>query len=513
MAGTDLALLLLKLTTVVLVVLLVLRLMRGASAARRVFASRCALVALLLMPAIWLAMPPMPVPVPLAVSALIDPRLVMPADISAMPLPAALPATEQAFAAPQRAAWLGRLLLALYAAGVLLHGCRLALNLRQLKQVAAGARHVTLPNWQGALQRLHPANVGRPVRLLVSDAIASPYSWGWRHPVIVLDPHSLAQADPDAILAHELAHIGHHDWPVLMLARCLLALYWWHPLMYLLVRQLEHDTECAADNAVLAAGIAPSHYAHALVTVSRHAFAQPATLANRIAARGATLMARIAALLEAHRPRGRVTARQWRGGALATLLLVTVVGSLKVRGEEVIWPSDLLQAGAANGASAAELLDALDNPNFTQLAKAMRARDFAQRHAVDIESFRQRAAIPALLLALRDPHPQVRRLAVWAFSEMRFPETAAAVAVLLADPDPGVRAEAAGALGDMDERRWLSAMIALLNDEHAYVRQRAAHALGDLQAAAAVPMLEARLLDRDEKVASEAKWALKEIRE
>ena len=513
MAGTDLALLLLKLTSVVLLVLLGLRLMRGASAARRVFASRCALVALLLMPAIWLAMPPMPVRVPLAVSALIDPPLVMPADISAVPLSATLPAAEQAFAAPQRAAWLGRLLLALYAVGVLLHLCRLGWNLRQLLQVAAGAQKVTSPAWQATLQRLHPPNASRPVRLLVSATIATPYSWGWRHPVIVLDPHSLAQADPDAILAHELAHIRHLDWPVLMLARCLLALYWWHPLMYPLVRQLEHDTECAADNAVLAAGIAPSHYAHALVTVSRRAFAQPATLANRIAARGTALMARIAGLLDAHRPRGRVTAGQWWSGALATLLLVALVGSLKLRGEEVIWPGHLLQAGATNSASATQLLEDLDNPNFTQLAAAMRARDFTQRQAVDIESFRQRAAIPALLLALRDPHPQVRRLAVWAFSEMRFPETAAAVAVLLADPDPGVRAEAAGALGDMNETRWLAAIIALLNDDHAEVRQRAAHALGDLQASSAVPMLEARLLDADAKVASEVKWALKEIRQ
>jgi len=48
---------------------------------------------------------------------------------------------------------------------------------------------------------------------------------------------------------------------------------------------------------------------------------------------------------------------------------------------------------------------------------------------------------------LLDPQPVVRQPAVWAFSEMRFPEMAPAVAALLADHDASVRAEAAAALG------------------------------------------------------------------
>ena len=511
MAGTDLALLLLKHGVTVVLVLLALRLMHSASAARRVFAARCGLVALLLLPVLWLFLPQTPVRIPLALSALIDPPLAIPAGVSV----ASLPAAVEAFAAPARAAQLGRLLLAVYVLGVLCHVVRLALDLRRLRRAAAVASALEAPAWNASLQRLHGSlGLRRPVRLLVSDAATSPYSWGLRHPLVVLDPRSAVSANPDAVLAHELAHIRAHDWPVLLLARGLLALYWWHPLMYPLVRALAHDTECAADDAVLAAGTTPSHYAHTLVAVSRHAFggSPTGTLANRIAGSGATLVSRVAALLEAHRPRGRVTARQWWGGALATLALVCVIGSLKLRGEHVIWPDSLLAVDPANkGQSAAQLLQALGNPNFEQLAAAIRAGDFEQRHAVETESFRQRAAIPALLLAMRDPNPVVRRLAVWGLSEMRFPETAAAVAALLADQDAGVRAEAAGALGDMGETRWVASVIAMLRDENAMVRARAAHALGDLGAIAGIAMLEDRLTDPDPEVVEQARWALHEL--
>jgi beta-lactamase regulating signal transducer with metallopeptidase domain len=510
MAGADLALLLLKHSATVALLLLALRLLQGASAARRVFAARCGLVALLLMPLFWLALPQLPVRAPLAVSALLDPPLLIPATVTM----ADVPALAEALAAPARAAQLGRWLLAVYAAGVLCHLLRLALNLRRLGQVAAAARPLESTAWNACLQRRQLlSGVRRPVRLLVSVTAASPYSWGLLHPVIVLDRHSADSADPDAVLAHELAHIRSGDWPVLLLARVLLALYWWHPLMSLLVRAYEHDTECAADDAVLASGAKPSHYAHTLLTVSRHAFGTGAadSLANRIASRGAMLAARVTALLQAHRPRGRVTAGQWWGGALATLALVGMIGSLKLRGEQVLWPDSLLAPTGSSGQHAMQLLAASGNPNFVQLAAAMRAGDFKLRHAAEIKSVRQRAAIPALLLALRDERPVVRQLAVWGLGEMRFPETAPAVAALLADPDAAVRAEAAGALGDMDETRWLGPMIAMLGDGDASVRSRVAHALGDLRAAASRPMLESRLNDPEPKVVSEVRWALGEM--
>ena len=477
MAGSDLLVVLLKHTVAVLALLLVLRALAGASAARRVFAARCGMAALLLAPLLWLAVPVLRVGLPHAWTAWLEP---------ATPLPplawlASAPVRAAAFEAPLRAADHGRILLWVYGAGVLLLLLRTGVGLVQLARMRAGAARVDAPAWTEQLVRLQ-AHLGmtRPVQLLVSSRAGSPLSWGWRKPVIVLDPHTLATAAPDAVLAHELAHIARHDWPAMLLARVLVALYWWHPLMHFLYRRLAHDAECAADDSVLAAGVAPSAYAQTLLSVSRHAFG--AAPASRMAGRGAVLVARIGALLAPHQARAQVTRAQWLAGSVATAFFIVLVGGMVQRGERVVWPEHLLAGpGAPASASPEALLEALDNPNFTQLARAMRSGQFAQRHAPGGASFRQRAAIPALVLGLQDARPAVRRLAAWGLSELRFPETAPALAAMLADRDPAVRAEAAAALGDLGEARWLAALHALLSDPDPDVAAQAAWALAELE--------------------------------
>ena len=512
MQGSDLLALLLRHTVAVLLLLLVLRALRSRSAAGRVFAARCGLAALVLMPLAWTLVPAVSMRLPYAWSALLAP----PAALPQLQWLAGAPPATAGFEAPSRAAALGWGLLCLYGLVVLLHALRMGWALLRLRRISARAGAVTAPPWCAALQALRgQAGIARPVRLLVSDQIASPLSWGWRRPVILLDRNSLDAAAPTAVLSHELAHVAAHDWPLMLLARAMLAWYWWHPLMHLLVRSMEHDVECAADDAALRAGVQPSQYAHTLLQVSRHAFAAPhgGSVGQRIAGRGAALTARIAALLDARRPRAPVSAGAWAAGALLTAILIAALSGLALKGEHVVWPDQLWHASdARRGQDVSALLEGLDNPNFVQLAVAMRAEDFDLRHAVEVESFRQRAAIPALVLALQDRRPVVRRLGAWALGEMRFPETAPALAVLLADPVPSVRAEAAGALGDMGDVRWLPVLHAMLRDADPAVRSRVAHALGDLAETASIPALEAARHDPDSGVAGQVAWALRELR-
>jgi len=509
--GGDLLIVLLKHTLAVLMVLLVLRALRHASAARRVFAARCGMLALLVVPLLSLLVPEeamVAVRLPHAVTALLEPETTLP------PLDwlASAPVRAEAFAAPARAAQAGRILLCLYASGVLLLLAHTGVGLLRLRGVARRADALMAPAWSATLARLRTElGVTREVRLLISDEVSSPLSWGLRKPLIMLDRRSVATAAPEAVIAHELAHIARRDWPVLLGARVLVALYWWHPLMHLLFRTLQDDTECAADDTVLGAGVPASDYAHTLLSVSRHAYTGT-SMASQIAARGNALVLRIGALLQAGRARGPVSRVQWFIGSAATLALILLLGAMVQRGEHVVWPDRLLTAPAAVAAgSAPQMLDAIDNPNFRQLAAAMRAQDFTQRHAPGGASFRQRAAIPALVMALQDRSPVVRRLAAWGLSEMRFPETAPALAALLADPVPEVRAEAAGALGDMGETRWLPAMLAMLRDTDPGVRARVAHVLGDLAVPATAPALRALLQDVDPRVVAEARWALDEL--
>ena len=88
-----------------------------------------------------------------------------------------------------------------------------------------------------------------------SPTVPSPLSWGWRRPVILIDPDTLAEPDEaDAILAHEMAHVARRDWPVLMLTRIAAALFWFNPLVWLLEREVVQQAEEAADCEAAARG-------------------------------------------------------------------------------------------------------------------------------------------------------------------------------------------------------------------------------------------------------------------
>ena len=99
-----------------------------------------------------------------------------------------------------------------------------------------------------------------------SDEVHSPLSWGWRHPVILIDPDTLGQPeDAEAILAHEVAHIARRDWPVLMLSRLAATLFWFNPLVWLLEREVVQQAEEAAD-CEAAERVEPARYAETLLS-------------------------------------------------------------------------------------------------------------------------------------------------------------------------------------------------------------------------------------------------------
>ena len=129
------------------------------------------------------------------------------------------------------------------------------------------AQPVTCPEWLAAFERVRwLARNAESVRLLVSDEVHSPLSWGWRRPVILIDPDTLGQPDDaEAILAHEVAHVARRDWPVLMLSRLAATLFWFNPLVWLLEREVVQQAEEAAD-CEAAERVEPARYAETLLS-------------------------------------------------------------------------------------------------------------------------------------------------------------------------------------------------------------------------------------------------------
>jgi beta-lactamase regulating signal transducer with metallopeptidase domain/F0F1-type ATP synthase membrane subunit b/b' len=200
------------------------------------------------------------------------------------------------------------LILLAYLGGVAMVGGRLLVGLFMLHRWTRAARDVTCPEWQAALDRVRwSAGDAESIRLMVSDLVKSPLSWGWLRPVILIDPDTLDEPeDAEAILAHEVAHIARRDWLSLMLARVAATLFWFNPLVWMLEREIIQQAEEAADLEA-AQRVDPARYAETLLSWARFNGMVPA---NSIAPTSSALGRRVRAVLD-RRTRERPTGSVW----------------------------------------------------------------------------------------------------------------------------------------------------------------------------------------------------------
>lgn len=102
-----------------------------------------------------------------------------------------------------------------------------------------------------------------------SDAVSSPFVMGLFRPRIYL-PSEMDEATAASVLAHERAHISRGDHLVKFIGFLLLALYWFHPLVWLGYILLCRDLELACDERVIKSLDAPARaaYSQALLSCS-----------------------------------------------------------------------------------------------------------------------------------------------------------------------------------------------------------------------------------------------------
>lgn len=158
-------------------------------------------------------------------------------------------------------------LLAAYGLGVGAVLSHFASGLWTLRQWTRAAQPVVHPLWGAAHERAaYRTGVKRRVDVLLSPDVSAPLSWGLRRPFILLDRKTVRRdEEAEAVLAHEFAHIANADWPMLILSRLMLALFWFNPLAWLLDRRLAEQSEEAADMAAVRR-LDPGAYAQALLS-------------------------------------------------------------------------------------------------------------------------------------------------------------------------------------------------------------------------------------------------------
>jgi len=146
-----------------------------------------------------------------------------------------------------------------------------------------------------------------------SDSVHTPTAIGFFHPMIVLPawaPSELSADELKSVLLHELAHLRRRDDWTNLAQKILRALFFFHPAVWWVERQLALEREMACDDAVLASTGSPHAYAQCLVSLAEKSFLRRSlALAQAAVSRMRETSQRIAKILDGGRPRGT---RLWK---------------------------------------------------------------------------------------------------------------------------------------------------------------------------------------------------------
>jgi len=291
------------------------------------------LLALICMPVVvpvLRAAQPMPVPTGARqapspaterVAAAIERTLVQaPAAIEALRVP---PAGIRLASQPGLRGWL----LLAWLVGVGLGLARLAYGATLLHRLRKSVRRVQVPSLAAHVAQWRARfGLGRAPQVAVSDGIGPLLLGPWR-PLIVIPSSCVAEgteAQLDAIVAHELAHLRRRDLQWTWLPALAEVLFFFHPLVWLARRELAVAQEIACDALVVDTGTATAaSYADTLIWVmkNRRTEARPRVAVACIAESADTVARRIT---EMKRPAG--TSRGWAAAAAALLMALGVIG-------------------------------------------------------------------------------------------------------------------------------------------------------------------------------------------
>ncbi|CAN5775573.1 hypothetical protein BH23GEM7_BH23GEM7_27460 [soil metagenome] len=321
---------LLRATLILLLAAGAATLLRGASASARAMLWAAALIALLPLPELRAL--PLHWSAHVIPSALAAPMVTIGATMVAQSSPAA---STFPWTSVIGVVWL---------LGIALLAGRLLWGWLSFSAVAACARPVRDPAWEALLEESRLIlRIQRRVRLLRTDAVPVPLTWGTLRPSILLP--AMADAWPEAhrraVLLHELAHVRRLDCFLALLGHAACALWWFHPGAWWAAHRLEVERERACDERVLRAGIRPSDYAKCLLDIADEARRMPATGPAVVAAgllRRPSLGERTRAILDAPTaPRpgyGRIGPALVFAAAVAAVL---IVGSMRIAPRPQVW--------------------------------------------------------------------------------------------------------------------------------------------------------------------------------
>jgi beta-lactamase regulating signal transducer with metallopeptidase domain len=198
---------------------------------------------------------------------------------------------------------LAGIFIALWLAGMLLSLSGLVRGMLAARRIRRSALSLPAERMVAARAQLL-AVFGRDLPpIFNSDLVDVPMAVGYWRPVVLLPSSLLAHLDDQQlfqVLVHECAHAIRRDALVALFQRVLVAVFWFHPLIYLGSRLLDGVREEICDNYVLRTSSARD-YAQTLLTVAESLSQQPNRWFAPALIQTVKLESRIAGLLNSRR--------------------------------------------------------------------------------------------------------------------------------------------------------------------------------------------------------------------
>jgi DUF4097 and DUF4098 domain-containing protein YvlB len=196
-----------------------------------------------------------------------------------------------------------------------------------------GARVADSIGWSNILESLaRDQRIRRHIRLALNDELEAPITAGWINPVILLpcDADTWTPERKHVVLVHELAHVARGDYAAQLVATFVLAVLWFHPLVWLAVARLRTEAEQAADDRVLASGVAGVNYATHLLEIARSASRIQLAAAVAVGmARSSRMERRFRSMLDPRRSRRALRGRTFTLAALASMSVVAPLACVR----------------------------------------------------------------------------------------------------------------------------------------------------------------------------------------
>jgi beta-lactamase regulating signal transducer with metallopeptidase domain len=189
--------------------------------------------------------------------------------------------------------WLPEIVL-VWLAGVVLAAFRPLWSWHTVRRLRTRGISPVSEAMQGVLKRTATRlRVARAVEVLQSALVTAPVVVGYFRPVVLLPlcvVTGLPERQLELILAHELAHIRRHDYLVNVLQTLAETLFFYHPALWWLSRQIRIERENCCDDVAMGTVGSREEYGRALLAIEE---LRAAPTALSLGARGGSLLARI----------------------------------------------------------------------------------------------------------------------------------------------------------------------------------------------------------------------------